>query len=112
MVLGSLLAGQNDPSGLDFFFFRRGLYRYYACSTGLPTTLDGFLSQFEDNPERPGTLIDSVAKCGDRRVIVDLQADVYLAETLVEGEVRETEVLIGGRRSDGGLDFAFYGADG
>ena len=34
------------------------------------------------------------------------------AETLVEGEVRETEVLWSNRRSDGALDFLVYDENG
>ena len=42
VVLASLLLGKEDPTGIDFAFFRRGFHHYYTCSRGFPSTLDGF----------------------------------------------------------------------
>lgn len=40
-------------------------------------------------------------------------AGVFAAETIAaDGSVRETEIMLAGRRDDGFLDFLVYGADG
>ena len=37
---------------------------------------------------------------------------MYVAETLADGIVRETEIILSGRRRDGNLDFLVYNAEG
>jgi hypothetical protein len=108
VALGSLLLGQEDPTGIDFFFFRRGFQRYSVCSTGLPVTLDGFKATFGDHEAIDGEVVDSDAKCTDRRLRANHGDQVFVAETLVDGVVRETEVLLGETRTDGAFAFAVY----
>jgi hypothetical protein len=112
VVLGAFLKGKDDALGLDFSFFRRGLYRYYTCSRGFPLTLDGFKQVYGDYDPEKGVVVDSIAKCGDRNLIPNEGAGVYVAETIVDGPVRETEILLNGFRADGNLDFLVYDSDG
>lgn len=111
VVLGSLLLGQEDPTGIDFSFFRRGFHRYYTCSRAFPVSLTAFQEQFGAYDSSSGSIVDSIAKCGDRRLIHP-SSNVYVAESLVDGNVRETEILLTNNRSDGQLDFLVYDAQG
>jgi hypothetical protein len=112
VAAASLVLGATDPTGIDFLFLRRGLHRYYHCDRDFPTTLNGFRQAIFDYSAAPSNEIDSIAKCGARRLIVDADVGVYIAETLVGDQVRETEILLSGRRQDGNLDFLIYNADG
>jgi hypothetical protein len=112
IVLGSLLLGQDSETGIDFDYFRRGFYRYYTCSRAFPLTLEGFQQVYGEYDSESGTVIDSVAKCGDRNLILNGAAGVYVAESITEGPVRETEILLQGYRDDGQLEFVVYNADG
>ena len=111
VVLGSLLLGKEDPTGIDFSFFRRGFHRYYTCSRGFPTSLAAFQEVYGPYESGSGNTVDSIAKCGDRRLIHPTQ-NVYIAESLVEENIRETEILLANNRSDGQLDFLVYDAQG
>jgi len=101
----------DDELGIDYAIFRKGMQRYYTCSRGLPATLDGFEAVFGPIPE-DYTDIDSAAKCATRRLRSSPEQGVYVAESLWEGEVRETEILLDSNRADGQLDFAVYDVDG
>lgn len=112
VVLGALLRGQNDASGIDFSFFRRGLQRYYTCSRGFPTTLEGFREAILDYEALDAQLIDSAPKCAPRRLLTSPPDGVFVAESVIGDEVRETEILLANRRDDGQLDFVVYDAEG
>lgn len=112
VVLASIARDASGEAGMDFTFFRRGFHRYYTCSRGYPMTLDGFFATFLDYRDMQGEIVDSVAKCDDRNLILDSASQVYLAETLVDGVVRETEILLNNNREDGQLDFAVYDENG
>ena len=107
VVLASLYT--ETAAGIDYTLFRQGLERYYTCSRAFPMTLEGFGVEFGGIPSTYSD-IASAAKCGTRRFNAD--AGVYIAESIWEGAVRETEILIDNNRADGQLDFAVYGADG
>lgn len=111
VVLGSLLLGQEDPTGMDFAFFRRGLHEYYTCSKGFPLTLEDFHIRYGSYTSTAGITIDSIAKCNERKIITPYP-NVYIAESLVDGVVRETEILLQTERNDGQLDFLVYDAQG
>lgn len=111
VVLGGLLLGQEDATGIDFTFFRRGFHQYYTCSRGFPVDLEGFQQMYGVYESSQGTIVDSIAKCGDRNIIV-VNSDVYVAESLQDGVVRETEILLRNQRSDGNLEFLVYDANG
>lgn len=111
VVLGSLLLGQTDGTGMDFTFFRRGFHRYYTCSREFPLTLNDFQAQYGTFTSDDGTIIDSIAKCGDRNLL-SVGTNVYVAESLVDGVVRETEILLRNQRTDGQLEFLVYDATG
>ncbi len=112
VVLASIARDTSSEAGMDFTFFRRGFHRFYTCSRGYPLTLDGFFQTFVDYRDMEGEIVDSAAKCGDRNLILDSATQVYVAETLVDGAVRETEILLHGNRSDGQLDFLVYDEHG
>jgi hypothetical protein len=101
----------DDDLGIDYAIFRNGIQRYYTCSRGFPGTLDGFEAAFGAIPE-DYTDVYSAAKCATRRLRINPEQGFYVAESLVEGDVRETEILMDSNRADGQLDFAVYGADG
>jgi hypothetical protein len=110
-VAGALLQG-DDLTGIDFIFFRRAFHRYYTCSRGFPATLADFVLAYGDYSGWEPNDVDSLAKCGTRRLRRNHEAAVYVAETLVGTEVRETEILLGDRREDGAFDFLVYDTDG
>ena len=112
VVAASFVLGESDPTGLDFLFLRRGLHRYYHCDRDFPLTLDGFRASIFDFPATASSDVDSIAKCGTRRLFVNGERGAYVAESLEDGVVRETEILLTGRRRDGNLDFLVYDADG
>lgn len=111
VVLGSLLLG-DELLGIDFPFFRRGFHRYYTCSRSFLATLDDFLAVYGDYESWNYVDVDSVAKCDIRRLRSDTDQQVWVAETLVDDEVRETEVLLGGQRDDSAFDFLVYDQEG
>ncbi len=111
VVLASLLFGQEDGSGMDVSFFRRGFHHYYTCSRAFPTTLEGLQEVYGAYNSAQGTIVDSIAKCGDRNLLT-VGTDVFVAESLVDGVVRETEVLLRNQRTDGQLEFLVYDANG
>jgi len=111
VVAASLVLGQMDPLGIDFLFLRRGLHRYYHCDRGFPVTLEGFKQSIFDYSDET-EILESIAKCGPRNIFADETQGVYVAETVVDGEVRETEIILSGRRQDGNLDFLIYNSDG
>ncbi len=110
-VAGAILQG-DEATGMDFTFFRRAFHRYYTCSRGFPATLTDFSLAYGDYTGWEPADVDSAAKCGNRRLRRDPEAGVYVAETLVREEVRETEILLGQRRADGAFDFLVYDSDG
>lgn len=100
-----------DPTGAkapDFLFLRRGIHRYYHCARSYPLTLDGFRRTIWDYTRTSGQIITSVPKAGPRRIYAEPALGVYVAETLVDGSVRETEVQVAKRRADGAIDFLSY----
>ncbi len=109
VVLVSLL--NQTPGLMDFTLFRQGLQRYYTCSRAFPMTLEGFETLYGAIPEEY-TEVDSAAKCAPRRLRLSPETGVYVAESMWEDQVRETEILLAGKRTDGQLDFLVYGADG
>ena len=112
VAAASLALGAADGSDLDLRFLRRGLHRYYHCDRNFPLTLEGFRATIFDYPETGSTDVDSIAKCGTRRLYVEVNTGAYVAESVHDGEVRETEILLTGRRQDGNLDFLVYDAEG
>ncbi len=105
-----LALGSNDtPVMTDYKELRRGLYHYYNCSRGHPATLDGFISVYGDFTEwTTFEFINSYPKIYPRRMWVNTALGIYVAETMRDGEVSETEVLLSGYRNDGALEFLAY----
>ena len=112
-VLGAFAeAVRLGKEGVDFPFLRRGLHRYYQCVRAFPTTLEGFKKAIYDFDKLAPYELESFPKNMLRRLRDDHEAQIYVAETLVDGKVRETEILLAGNRKDGALDFLVYEADG
>jgi hypothetical protein len=113
-VLGAFaMAASEGKEGLDFPFLRRGFHRYYQCARAFPLELTGFQSTVKQFADAPYFDLESTVKGGLRRIWDDSESKVYVAQTLTdEGTVRETEILVGGTRKDGMLDFLVYDADG
>jgi len=109
VVLASL--DTDDETGMDYLLFRQGLQRYYNCSRGFPLSLDGFERVYGAIPDEY-TDVNSAAKCATRRLRLSPSTGVFVAESLWENEVRETEILLTDNRTDGQLDFLVYGVDG
>jgi len=100
-----------DPLGLkgaDLLFLRRGLYRYYHCVRGYPMTLEGFRRTIWDYSKDSGQVVNSMPKAGPRRLRANSVLGVYVAETLLNDVVRETEIQLTKARPDGAHDFLTY----
>ena len=112
-VLGAFaMAASLGNPGLDLPFLRRGFHRYYQCARAFPLTLAGFQATVKHFIDAPYFDLESTVKGGVRRIWDDAEAKIYVAQTLTDGIVRETEILVGGTRKDGMLDFLVYDADG
>ena len=111
VVLASI-ARSDNPSWMDLDFFRRGFQRYYTCSKAYPTTLEGFRTDIFQFEESGGTSVNSVAKCAERRLINGPNSGIHVAQTIVDGRVEETEIILESLRNDGQLDFVVYDGEG
>lgn len=110
-VLGA--AGKGTVGRIDFAFLRRGLYYFYLCSRPLPGDLTELRRRYGDYRAWPvSELPCSRPKNSPRRLYESPELGVYVAETLANGQVRETEVLFTSLRTDGQIDFAAYNAEG
>jgi hypothetical protein len=105
-------AAKEGDAGLDLPFMRRGFHRYYQCARAFPLTLDGFKEAVFDYSDLAPYELESNVKGTLRRIRESSQQQVYVAETLMDGAVRETEIIVGGTRADGMLDFLVYGSTG
>lgn len=106
-VLGAFAKGSGGR--LDFPFLRRGLHYFYPCSRPLPADLATLRRRYGDYRGWPAQDIPcSRPKDGPRRLYESPDGRIYVAETVVMGQVRETEVLFTTLRRDGQLDFAAY----
>lgn len=110
-ILGAWAKGTDGRP--DFPFLRRGLHYFYPCSRPLPASLVDLRRLYGNYRIWPSHSVDcSRAKNAPRRIYEEHELGVYVAETLFNGRVRETEVLFSSLRSDGQLDFAVYTAEG
>jgi hypothetical protein len=110
-VLAAAARGQGGE--LDFAFLRQGLYYHYPCSRPLPNDLAELKSLYGDYVTWPTRRIDcSRPKDGPRTLYENRDLGIYVAETVVDTSVRETEVLFANLREDGQLDFAVYTPEG
>jgi hypothetical protein len=106
-------AAKDDAGGIDLGFLRRGLHHAYLCSRPVPRDLDELVERYGDYTTWPGsTIACSAPKDGPRRLRADEEQGIYIAETIVDGAVRETEVVFENLRTDGQLDFVAYTAAG
>ena len=106
-----LLALGTDPNPqmVEFRDLRRGLYHFYNCSRNHPATLSDFIKLYGDYTIWPSTLVEtSDPKVFPRRLYNNTETGVYVAETLRDGIVYETEALLEGYRNDGALEFLGY----
>ena len=109
-VVGAFAQGDGE---LDFAFLRRGLHRFYACDRGLPLTLAAFNETVVNVASIPeAETIDSDVKDLPRRMRRSAADGAFVAETLLDGNVRETEILLTDRRGDGAIEFIEYDSNG
>ena len=113
MGLAVLLAiAQGGPAGADLVLLRRGLHRFYQCARAFPLRLEDFKAAVFDYSDLQPYEVQSMPKNDIRLIREDSKAHVYVAETLINGDVRETEILLANHRDDGALDFLVYDAEG
>ncbi|WP_394843608.1 hypothetical protein LZC95_41985 [Pendulispora brunnea] len=106
-------AARGRDGRLDVPFLRRGLHYHYPCSRPLPATLDELRARYGDyRTWSDETIACSKPKNGPRRIFANGEKGIFVAETLVDAGVRETEVIFTRLRNDGQLDFAAYTAEG
>ena len=114
-VLAAFAGGANGA--LDVDLLRRGLHRFYACQRGFPLTLASFNETIADiGAMVVGETVDSRVKGLPRRMRRSVVDGMFVAETLVTTggiqTVRETEILLTDRRTDGAIEFIEYDAAG
>ncbi len=115
--MGKALLGASAKSTkakeVDVPFLKLGLYFYYPCSSGAPPTLEALKAKYGDYTQwRTEDVACGRPKNGPRRLYENDEKGVYLAETLDNGQVRETEVIFAKSRIDGQLNFAVYTPEG
>ena len=110
-----LLALGTDPkpTQVDYRELRRGLYHFYNCDRQYPARLEDFKKVIVDYTTWPSTIIEnSDPKIYPRKLHRNPELGIYVAETLRDGEIHETEILLDGYRQDGALEFLAYMPDG
>lgn len=106
-------AAKGAGGKVDFAWLRRGLHYFYPCSRPLPPDLTELRKRYGDYRTWPMQELPCARpKNGPRRLYEDHKLGVYIAETVVNGKVRETEVLLSSLRKDGQIDFAAYTEEG
>lgn len=99
----------GDGERPDVPTLRRGLHRYYPCVRRLPLLLTDALAWAGGLDEQSAFDVpSSVPKGHARRLRISHDGALFAAETIVDGAVRETEIVWSGRRTDGALDFLVY----
>jgi hypothetical protein len=112
-VLGAFAEAKRvGGEGVDLPFLRRGLHRYYQCVREFPLTLADFKKAVYDFDSLTPYDLESFPKNTTRRLRDDHDAHVYIAQTLIDDVVRETEIILGAHRKDGALDFIAYDSEG
>lgn len=108
-VLGAFAEAQGlGDEGLDLAFLRRGLHRFYQCDRRFPLRLEDFRAAILDYTGLAYYEVMSVPKNTTRRIFESHEDGVYVGEAIIEGEVRETEILMTSSRTDGAIDFVAY----
>jgi hypothetical protein len=88
---------------------RRGLHRYYACERRLPLALADTLALAGGlDPATTFLVPDSEPKGHERRLTTSVDGLLFAADTIIDGVVRETEIVWRDRRVDGALEFLVY----
>lgn len=110
-VLGAFVVGDDD---VDLATLRRGLVRYDACQKRWPRTLAAFREEIFDFSAEPDQLLQVSASKGVPRAIWrDPTSGAFIAQTLVDSVVRETEVVLTDHHGDGTqVQFLAYDAAG
>jgi hypothetical protein len=98
---------------VDVAFLRQGLHHFYPCTEQPPQSLALLKQLVGDYTKWDSEELECGApKDGPRRIFQDAVQGVYVAETIEDGAVRETEVIFSNRRADGQLSFAVYTPEG
>jgi len=108
-VLGAFVVAANAKMpGLDLPFLRRGLHRFYQCDRAFPLHIEDFRAVHFEYADEPYYELWSVPKDDIRRIRENAELGIYIAETYIDGILRETEILMSHSRTDGALDFLVY----
>ncbi len=110
--MASAIVAAFAGGDVDLALLRRGLVRYHTCYRRAPATLDEFTSSIYDYTQLAAESIPSEPKLGERWVYKDLDALIFVAETVKDSAAHETEMLIGKARADGNFDFLAYDGAG
>jgi hypothetical protein len=98
---------------VDVAFLRQGLHHFYPCTEQPPQSLALLKQLVGDYTKWDSEDIECGApKDGPRKIYQDTEQGVFIAETVEQGLVRETEVIFSNRRADGQLSFAVYTPEG
>lgn len=109
-VMGQVVVGSLQTEGsFDQDFFRRGMFRYYACSRGFPMTLDGFKELY--GFPTTSSVLTSEVKCIERKLGRDTTLGISYVTAADPAEFAETEIILKNNRVDGQIDFVVYGED-
>jgi hypothetical protein len=112
-ILGAFVQNHKKGiPGLDLIFLRRGLHRFYQCDREFPLSIEDFRKAIFDYSDIEPYELFSVPKNRIRRIYDDHNAGVYVAETIIDGIPRETEILLNKSRSDNAIDFVVYDHEG
>lgn len=113
LAWSAVAALRDDGVDADASFLRRGLFRFYACERGFPLTLAGFKETIHDfTTDGVADTVDSRVKGLPRRIYRNAEAGTFVAETIDNDVVRETEIILTDRRRDARIDFLEYDHDG
>lgn len=98
---------------VDVQLLRQGLHFFYPCTQQPPQTLAELKALYGDYTQWDEEFIACGApKDGPRRLWENGDIGVFVAETVVRDDVRETEVIFDRLRADGQLTFAVYTPEG
>jgi hypothetical protein len=112
-ALGAVKRGEAQArQTIDFTFLRRGLHRYYTCESEWPMTIEGFKRAELDFSTLASFEVESRPKRATRKIYNAPDHGIFVAESIADGIVRETEIIIAGRRRARALDFLVYDVDG
>jgi hypothetical protein len=105
-VFAAFASGSLDATVLE-----AGLARFYSCARSVPVDVDALVAagvEFDGVDEE----VASAVKGATRRIYRSSLAGAFVAQTVKDGVIVETEALLTDRRRDGSFDIVTYNAEG